>query len=164
MERLVTVGIGVLGLLIALRPPQSILAFVSRTSFNGFAVLAPAVLGGLYWKRANRWGAAASIVVGELLVAAAALGLLPVRGTLPVVPILAAAALVFVAVSLLTRAPAGGTELVFPVNARGLAGGSPSWSCSPWPAISGPGDAAPAWSPGCRSGSGTSPCWAWPCR
>ena len=125
VERAVTVGIGVLGLLIALRPPQSILAFVSRTSFNGFAVLAPAVLGGLYWKRANRYGAAASIVVGELLVAAAALGLLPVRGTLPVVPILAAAALVFVAASLLTRAPAGGTELVSPVTARGLLRGVP---------------------------------------
>ncbi len=125
LERAVTVGIGALALLIALRPPQTILAFVSRTSFNGFAALAPAVLGGLYWRRANRYGAAASILVGESLVAVSALGLFTVRGTLPVVPILAAAALAFVAVSLLTRAPAPAAGLVFPVSARGLLRGVP---------------------------------------
>ncbi len=128
LERAATVGIGVLGLLIALRPPQTILAFVSKTSFNGFAVLAPAVLGGLYWKRANRYGAAASILVGELLVAASALGLFPVKGTLPVVPILAASTLVFVLASRMTgrkSAPGESTELVFPVTRRGLALGLP---------------------------------------
>jgi SSS family solute:Na+ symporter len=115
-ERLVTAGLGLLGLLIALRPPGTILAFISRTSFNGFAVLAPAVIGGLYWKRAHRAGAAASLVVGELLVLVYALGLLPMAGTLPVVPILGLTTGVFVLVSLLARPRPEGAELVQPIS------------------------------------------------
>ncbi len=103
LERLTVALLGAVGLLIAARPPQTILAFISGTTFNGLAVLAPTVIGGLYWRRANRYAAAASIVAGEALVAAFYFRLLSVPGVLPVVPIVAAASAVFVLVGLLTR-------------------------------------------------------------
>jgi len=124
-EKLLVVVLGVLGLAIAARPPQTILDFINRTTFNGLAVLAPTVIGGLYWRRANRFGAAASIAVGEALVVAFYFGWLRVPGLLPIVPILAATGLVFVAASLLTRRAGAGRaaelpELVKPVPRRSL--------------------------------------------
>ncbi len=58
--------------LLALWPPASIFDFLQRVSFNGYASLAPALIGGLYWKRANRAGAFASMAFG--LSACAAFG------------------------------------------------------------------------------------------
>lgn len=104
--RLAVIVLGLLGLAIAARPPQTILDFINRTTFNGLAVLAPTVIGGLYWKRANRYGAAASILVGEALVVAFYFGWLRVAGLLPVVPILGATGLAFAVVSVLTGVPA----------------------------------------------------------
>jgi SSS family solute:Na+ symporter len=118
-EKLVVLVVGALGFLIAIRPPQTILDFISRTTFNGLSVLAPAVIGGLYWRRANRWGAAASIVIGEALVAGSYFGLWRVPGVLPVLPILAATAFVFVLVSLLTPSNRENAAIVFPVSSRG---------------------------------------------
>ena len=86
-EKVVIVVLGLTGLLIAARPPQTILDFISKTTFNGLAVLTPTVIGGLYWRRANRYGAAASIAAGEALVLAFYFKLLRVPGILPVVPI-----------------------------------------------------------------------------
>ena len=111
-EKGVIVALGALGFLIAIKPPQTILDFVSKTTFNGLAVLAPTVIGGLYWKRANRYAAAASIVAGEGLVLAFYFKLLSVPGILPVVPILAATTVVFIAVSLLSTAPGENTGIV----------------------------------------------------
>jgi SSS family solute:Na+ symporter len=116
-EKTVIVLLGLLGFLIAVRPPQTILDFISKTTFNGLAVLAPTVIGGLYWKRANRWAAAASIAVGEVMVAAFYLiKRLNVPGILPIVPILAVTAIVFAGVSLLTRRPGENTDIVVPVR------------------------------------------------
>jgi Na+/proline symporter len=106
-----------LGFLIAINPPQTILDFISKTTFNGLAVLAPTVIAGLYWKRANRYAAAASIVVGEGLVIAFYLKILNVPGILPIVPILIVTSLVFVVVSLSSRSPGENAEIVFPIKA-----------------------------------------------
>jgi SSS family solute:Na+ symporter len=114
-EKGVIVLLGVLGFLIAIKPPQTILDFISKTTFNGLAVLAPTVIGGLYWKRANRYAAAASILTGEGLVLAFYFELLSVPGILPVVPIVLAAAAVFVAVSLLTSPRGENAGIVFPI-------------------------------------------------
>ena len=114
-EKGVIVLLGALGFLIAVRPPQTILDFISKTTFNGLAVLAPTVIGGLYWKRANRYAAAASIAVGEALVLAFYLEVLNIPGILPVVPILAATAAVFVAVSLSSRAERNNGAIVSPI-------------------------------------------------
>jgi SSS family solute:Na+ symporter len=112
LHRLIVLAIAAAGYLIALRPPQTILDFVNRTSFTGLAALAPVVLGGLYWKRANRWGALAGILAGEALTVLSFFGVVRVPGVLPVVPVLAAGSLAFAAVSLLTRGPREDAELV----------------------------------------------------
>lgn len=115
-EKGVIVLLGALGFLIAVKPPQTILDFISKTTFNGLAVLAPTVIGGLYWKRSNRYAAAASIVAGEGLVLAFYFNVLSAPGILPVVPILAATAVVFIVVSLLSTAPGENTGIVAPVQ------------------------------------------------
>lgn len=120
-HRLTAIVIGLAGLAIAARPPQTILDFINKTSFTGLAVLAPTVVGGLFWKRANRWGAAASIAAGELTVLLSGLGIVRTPGLLPVIPALAVAAVVFVLVSLLTRSSGEAPELVFPTRVR------PAW-------------------------------------
>jgi SSS family solute:Na+ symporter len=105
LHRLIVVAIGLAGYLLALRPPQTILDFVNRTSFTGLSVLAPVVLGGLYWPRANRYGALAGILAGEAMTVLSFFRVVQVPGVLPVIPVLAVTSLVFVAVSLLTRSP-----------------------------------------------------------
>ena len=115
-EKVVIVVLGLTGLLIAARPPQTILDFISKTTFNGLAVLTPTVIGGLYWRRANRYGAAASIAAGEALVLAFYFKLLRVPGILPVVPIVGAASLVFTGVSLLTRSERENDAIVVPIG------------------------------------------------
>jgi SSS family solute:Na+ symporter len=115
-EKAVIVLLGVLGFLIAVRPPQTILDFISKTTFNGLAVLAPTVIGGLYWKRANRYAAAASILMGEAMVLAFYFRILSLPGILPVVPILAVTATVFVATGILSRASGENTDIVLPIR------------------------------------------------
>jgi Na+/proline symporter len=119
-EKAVVIVLGALGFLIAVRPPQTILDFISRTTFNGLAVLAPTVLGGLYWKRGTRYGATASILIGEAMVIGFYLKLLHVRGILPVVPIIAAAGGIYILVSLLTRSDEEGRQLVSSIRKKAL--------------------------------------------
>lgn len=111
-EKLVVVAIGALGYLIALRPPRTILDLLTSASFTGFAVLAPVVLGGLYWRRAGRRSAIASVAVGEAVVAASALRLVRFPGMLPVIPALAASASVFVIGSLVEHEATADRDLV----------------------------------------------------
>ena len=105
LYRLIVLGIGAAGYLLALRPPQTILDFVNRTSFTGLAVLAPVVLGGLYWPRANRYGALAGILAGEAMTVLSFFRVVQVPGVLPVIPVLAVTSVVFAVVSLVTRSP-----------------------------------------------------------
>lgn len=91
------------GLALALRPWATIRAIATQT-FTGLAVLFPVTLAAVYWRRTNAWAALASIVVGEALVVLYYFKLLPTFGLLPVVPVVAAAALVLVAGSLVAPA------------------------------------------------------------
>jgi len=100
--KLFVVGLALAGLAIAWRPPATFLEIATET-FTGLAVLFPTVVGALYWKRATAKGAIASILVGEGLVAAYHFKLVPSLGTLPVVPIVVAAALVLLVVSFLSQ-------------------------------------------------------------
>jgi SSS family solute:Na+ symporter len=139
-ERIIIAALGAAGFLIALKPPLTILEFISNTTFNGLSVLAPTVLAGLYWKGANRYGAAASIIAGEAMVAAFYLGILSTPGLLPFIPIILTSGAVLVVVSLVTRFPAsapgtgntgaGGssvenTGLVYPVGPGALLKAAP---------------------------------------
>jgi len=118
--RIAVVLLGAFGYLIALRPPATILDFMNRSSFTGLAVLAPTVIGGLYWRKANVRGAAASIIAGEALVFLFYFNVLRVPGIQPVVPAVAAAALVFIAVSLFFPGRGGNTALVLPAGKGSL--------------------------------------------
>jgi SSS family solute:Na+ symporter len=114
VEKLVLIAIGAAGYLIALRPPKTILDLLTSASFTGFAALAPVAIGGLYWQRAGRRSAVASIVAGEAVTVASALKLVRFPGLLPVIPVLAVATVVFVAGSLLENDTASNRTLAAP--------------------------------------------------
>ena len=117
------VVLALVGLAIAYRPPATFRVIATQT-FTGLAVLFPTVVGALYWKRMHAGAAIASIVVGEGLVAAYYLKLLPRFGTLPVVPILVATTLVLVAGSLIlpTKTRDESTRTPNPLSRRAIAG------------------------------------------
>src|SRR6056297_1893065 len=119
-RRLLIALIALSGLLIAVNPPDTILEFINKTSFNGLAVLAPTVIGGLYWRRGNRYGALSSIATGELMVVLFYFDLLSTPQLLPVIPIMLASFAVYTAVSLLTHA-AENISLVFTLQRRNWA-------------------------------------------
>jgi SSS family solute:Na+ symporter len=118
VQRAAIVALGALGFLIALRPPVTILDFMNRSSFTGLAVLAPSVLGGLYWRRASAYGAAASVLVGEALVFLFYFNVLRVPGLQPVVPAVIAAAIVFVLVSLAAPSRRGNPDIAARIPRR----------------------------------------------
>jgi SSS family solute:Na+ symporter len=101
--------LALIGLAIAWRPPATFLEIATET-FTGLAVLFPTVIAALYWRRATAGGAIASILVGEGLVVAYHLHLLPTLGTLPVIPVVLAASLTLIGVSLLTQPQAQAAE------------------------------------------------------
>jgi SSS family solute:Na+ symporter len=100
LGRLFVIIIAIIGLLIAYRPPATILVIATQT-FTGLAVLFPAFVGGLYWSGATSKGAIISIITGELLVVAYILKLLPTFGFLPVIPVCFMTSMVFVISSIL---------------------------------------------------------------
>lgn len=55
-----------IAILLSIRPPQLNVEF-SIASFAGTMQLAPAFIGGLYWRRATRFGALGSMVVGTVI-------------------------------------------------------------------------------------------------
>lgn len=77
--------------------------------FTGFASLFPVVIAALYWKRANKWGAIASVVTVATLwiwfLGDALGGEFLIAGMMPVTFLLAASALAMVAGTLLTPPP-----------------------------------------------------------
>jgi SSS family solute:Na+ symporter len=112
-DRVIVLLLGAAGLLIALRPPHTILDFISRTTFNGLAVLAPAVIGGLYWRRANRYGAAASMILGEGMVVLYYAGVIHTPTLHPILPILSVSTVGLIVGSLLAPSPDENRDIVF---------------------------------------------------
>ena len=98
--RRLTWGVGMAGLVIAYWQPQ--IVSLIQTALWGSGMLLPAVIGGLFWRRANSRAALASILVGFPL----NFGLSFVGGLEDTawMPALGAATLIFVAVSLATPA------------------------------------------------------------
>lgn len=70
-------GMAVLAWLVSLRPPASLLDFLGRTAFPGYASLAPAFITALYFPGIGPAAALASLGAGTALVAAEAAGVLP---------------------------------------------------------------------------------------
>ena len=103
--RRLTWGVGMAGLAIAYWQPQ--IVNLIQTALWGSGMLLPAVIGGLFWRRANSRAALASIGVGFPL----NFGLSFVHGLEDTswMPALGAATAVFVVVSLITEESAGET-------------------------------------------------------
>jgi len=120
IEKLTAIGIGISGFLIAINPPQTILDFINKTTFYGLSVLAPTILGGLYWKKANKYGAILSIIAGEGMVLAYYSGFIKTPAILPIIPIMAVTGIVFVAGSVLTISSDENTGIVFPVGRENI--------------------------------------------
>ena len=104
--RLSLAALALVGYLLSLRPPATILALATET-FGGLAVLLPSVVAALWWRRATAPGLIASIIAGETWVALAHFGLVPSFGLLAALPAVAVATLVLIAASLPTRSAAG---------------------------------------------------------
>ena len=107
------VALGLAGLALAYRPPATFLE-ITTEAFTGLAVLFPTMIGALYWPRMSPRAAIASILVGEGLVAAYHVKALPTFGTLPVVPVVIATALVLVVGSLFGRRRPGREPVTIP--------------------------------------------------
>jgi SSS family solute:Na+ symporter len=78
------------GLVIALRPPEAILTLATH-AFSGLALLAPMLVGAVYGLRWSSTGAVLSVLAGEVLLLALAMGWLPPAftfGCLPLIPAL----------------------------------------------------------------------------
>jgi SSS family solute:Na+ symporter len=112
LGRLFVILVAGLALWGALIRPGTIYA-IATFAFTGFALLVPAMIGGLYWKRSTAAGALASMVIPNLL--------LPLYyftpyfqwstlGFLPVIPLLILSIVLLVGVSLLTEPPPAETS------------------------------------------------------
>ncbi len=97
------------GLLLSFRPPESFL-LLARETFTGLAALFPVYLGTMYWKKASAAGAFTGIMAGAVLTALFHLGVLKTASTLPVIFVVAGAAIAFILSSLLL--PDGSARLV----------------------------------------------------
>jgi len=97
--RMFVVGLALAGLALAVNPPATILQIATQ-AFTGLAVLFPTVFFGLYLQNPRPAAGLVSIITGEVLVGAYALGLLPDGGFLPAVPVMAGSVLAYAAVSL----------------------------------------------------------------
>jgi SSS family solute:Na+ symporter len=100
--RIFVAGLAAAGLAVALGTDATILD-LGVTAFTGLAVLFPTVFFGLYLAKPSATAALSSILVGEALVAAYHLRLLPANGFLAVVPAVGAAIVVYALVQLSTN-------------------------------------------------------------
>ncbi len=101
LSRGFVVLLAVLGLLIAIKPPASILS-IGLTAFTGLAALFPTVLFGLYLKRPSAAAAIGSILTGQAVLLCYSLGWLTASGYLPALPVILSSSVVYLAVQLLS--------------------------------------------------------------
>ena len=126
MGRAFVVVIVVLTYIVSLAEPRSVFR-LGTWCFSGFAGLFPLTIAALYWRRATRWGAFASILAGGVtwywLFHDSDYGRIQdyhIAGWMPVAPIVLVATLAIVFVSLITRPPAEATlRRFFPDAVRG---------------------------------------------
>jgi SSS family solute:Na+ symporter len=111
--KVLVVALAFVGLAIALSSVETLFETLTKTTFTGLAVLFPTTIAALYWDRANKWGAIASIVGGELTYVAYYFKWISpdlTFGFLSVVPVVIVAAVLLVVVSLATSRTAEHAE------------------------------------------------------
>ncbi len=105
--RVILVFFAVLAFYIALIQPGAILS-IAGFAFSGFSVMLPVMIGALYWSRANKYGAAAALIIPAIMLHLWYLEVLPqwtTFGFMPVFPSFVLAVLILIVVSLLTPPP-----------------------------------------------------------
>ena len=99
------------------RDPNSSVFRVVSFAWAGFgAAFGPVVLFGLFWRRSNKWGALAGMVVGGAMVFIWKYGIATLGGACAIyelLPAFIAASIAIVVVSLLTEKPSGEIERIF---------------------------------------------------
>lgn len=113
--RLLTGSLGVLALILALKP-LDVIAWINMFAFGGLelAFLLP-LIGGLFWRGATAGGALASVLGSIAVYLTVSILKIPVGGYHAIVPGMITAMVLFVAVSKLTpKAPAEALSLFFP--------------------------------------------------
>lgn len=108
--------IGLASVVFALTRPTA-LADLLVLSNGGVAVLVPAVIGGLYWKKATREGAIASIVIGEIaMISMTFIFKIAPLGFSGALWSMLASLVIFVSVSLVTKPQSHTSEVVASIN------------------------------------------------
>lgn len=108
--------IGLASVVFALTRPTA-LADLLVLSNGGVAVLVPAVIGGLYWKKASREGAIASIVIGEIaMISMTFIFKIAPLGFSGALWSMLASLVIFVSVSLVTKPQSHTSEVVASIN------------------------------------------------
>jgi len=107
LSRILVVAFAVLAFVLSLAQPRGIISII-EWSFGGFACMIIPALAALFWKRCNKYGALASILVSQFISIALPIGLLPksfAMGMLPGMFALIAGFLTLIIVTYLTPAP-----------------------------------------------------------
>ncbi len=107
ISRIILIFLFLFGFLIALRPVSTLVA-ITTSAFTGIGVLYPATLAALYWKRATKWGAISSVLIGETVSVLLIYKILPSSfnlGSLPILPGILCALIALIGVSYLTPPP-----------------------------------------------------------
>jgi SSS family solute:Na+ symporter len=66
--RAAVLGVAIIGILLSLKPSDTILGLVGYAWAGFGSAFGPAILLSLYWKRMTRWGALAGMIVGAATV------------------------------------------------------------------------------------------------
>lgn len=67
LSRTIILTIVIIGAIIALRPPKTLVQVVQDVAYTGLAQMAPAFVLGLYWKEARKEGAIVGMTVGTII-------------------------------------------------------------------------------------------------
>ena len=106
--RATVLGIAVIGVVIAWNPNSSVFKIVSFAWAGFGAVFGPVMLASLFWKRSNKYGALAGMIVGGVMVFVWKYLIAPIGGVWAIYELLPAfvlSSITIVVVSLLTGAP-----------------------------------------------------------
>ncbi len=108
VARAVLLVIAVLGVVLAWNPDSSVFRVVSFAWAGFGATFGPVMLTALFWKRSNKWGALAGMIVGGVMVFVWKFGISKLGGAFGIYELLPAfvlATITIIVVSLITKAP-----------------------------------------------------------
>ena len=124
VARLSVVIISVIAVILALDPNSSVFNIVSFAWAGFGASFGPVMLFALFWKRTNKWGALAGMIVGGVMIFVWKYVIAPLGGVFAIYELLPAfilASISIVLVSLITEEPEKEVQDTFEKAKQGLA-------------------------------------------